>query len=190
MPTEITTTTTKLSIENTGRRCYFRGNTYPVRAQLREAGCRWDREANAWWIGSVAKATEILARLAPQAEAKAAEPEMARWTKNGDAWVVRSTTALEAGQVVKVRKAGGEIQEVTIAEVLDAEDQAEGGRTVWLGTPKRERREATVYEGSFGTKYAWRGERHLGRWPVLGYARGVGYLCAICGSPGCDGTGH
>lgn len=187
MPTE--TTTPKLSIENTGRRCYFRGPTYPVRAALRAAGCHWDAQANAWWIGSVVKASEILAELAPQA-ATAPVEELARWTKNGDAWVVRSTTQIEAGQVVRVRKGSGEIQEVEIGSVVDAEDQAQGGKTVWLGTPKPRARSSSggqTYTGSFGTKYAWRGASHLGRQPTMGTAKGIGRLCAMCGVRGCPG---
>ena len=40
-----------MQIEKRGRRYYIRGNTYPIKDQLRSAGCRWDRDEKAWWTG-------------------------------------------------------------------------------------------------------------------------------------------
>lgn len=40
-----------ITIDQQGRRYYLRGNTYPIKRQLREAGCTWDPEARAWWTG-------------------------------------------------------------------------------------------------------------------------------------------
>jgi len=38
-----------LTIEKTGRRYYIVGNTYAIKDQLRDAGCKWDGERKAWW---------------------------------------------------------------------------------------------------------------------------------------------
>jgi hypothetical protein len=40
------------SIHRIGRRSYISGNTFPVRHALGAAGCHWDGERKAWWIGS------------------------------------------------------------------------------------------------------------------------------------------
>lgn len=39
-------------LETDGRRVYVRGDSYPIRGALRGAGCHWDPDAKAWWIGS------------------------------------------------------------------------------------------------------------------------------------------
>jgi len=42
-------TTTSVTIETVGRRHYLRGNTYPIKDRLRNAGAHWDPEQRAWW---------------------------------------------------------------------------------------------------------------------------------------------
>ena len=42
---------TTITVEKQGRRYYLRGDTYAVRNQLRDAGCRFDGAARAWWTG-------------------------------------------------------------------------------------------------------------------------------------------
>lgn len=59
-----------VTTERVGRRTYMRGNTYPIKDALRNAGAHWDPEQKAWWIGSDAKAQE-LAQLSPAAAATA-----------------------------------------------------------------------------------------------------------------------
>lgn len=49
-----------LTIEKAGRRYYVLGNTYPMRDQIRAAGCRWDDERRAWWTGKQAVAQELV----------------------------------------------------------------------------------------------------------------------------------
>jgi hypothetical protein len=56
-----------ITVERDGRRSYLRGDTMPVRGLLRDAGCHWDEDRRAWWIGSHAAALELAerARTAP-----------------------------------------------------------------------------------------------------------------------------
>lgn len=55
------------TIETRGRRHYLIGLPYDRRHAAKDAGCRWDPEARAWWSGSLAKAEAALAAIdAPQ----------------------------------------------------------------------------------------------------------------------------
>lgn len=65
-----------IELAKDGRRYYITGDTMAVRGLLRGAGCHWDPERRAWWIGSLDKATEIIER-AKTAKAEAA-PDPAR----------------------------------------------------------------------------------------------------------------
>lgn len=60
---------TGITVERIGRRSYLRGNTYPIKDQLKSAGAHWDGEQRAWWIGDHGKAEELAAKGAggPQA---------------------------------------------------------------------------------------------------------------------------
>ena len=40
-----------ITIDQQGRRFYLRGNTFPIKDQLRSAGCKWDPEAKCWYTG-------------------------------------------------------------------------------------------------------------------------------------------
>lgn len=40
-----------MTVTKEGRRYYISGNTYPIRSQLRAAGCNWDGGRKAWWTG-------------------------------------------------------------------------------------------------------------------------------------------
>lgn len=55
--------TQSITIESVGRRHYVRGNTYPIKDQLRAAGCKWDGAAKAWWTGK----RDVAERFAGQA---------------------------------------------------------------------------------------------------------------------------
>lgn len=48
-----------ITIEKVGRRHYVRGNTYPIKDQLRAAGCKWDPDAKAWWTGKAPVAAQF-----------------------------------------------------------------------------------------------------------------------------------
>lgn len=53
-----------ITIETQGRRHYLRGETYPLRAAIREAGGKWDPDAGAWWTGKRDVAEQIAASAA------------------------------------------------------------------------------------------------------------------------------
>jgi hypothetical protein len=59
---------------------YVTGNTYPIKDQLRSAGCHWDGERRQWWIGK-AKAAAVqtiisgLSATSPQAADVPAEKQ-------------------------------------------------------------------------------------------------------------------
>lgn len=55
--------TLTINTEIVGRRVYVLGNTYPIKSQLREAGCSWDGDRKQWWIGT-SKREELEALLA------------------------------------------------------------------------------------------------------------------------------
>ena len=59
-----TATSRTITVERVGRRSYLRGDTLPVRGLLREAGCHWDADARAWWIGDDATARQLAAQAA------------------------------------------------------------------------------------------------------------------------------
>jgi hypothetical protein len=51
-----------ITVERVGGRSYLRGDTGGVGDILREAGCRWDDEARAWWVRSHYAALQIADR--------------------------------------------------------------------------------------------------------------------------------
>jgi len=52
-----------ISAQRNGRRTYIQGKTFPFRDQLRAAGCHWDADAKAWWIGDHDAALALVAKL-------------------------------------------------------------------------------------------------------------------------------
>jgi hypothetical protein len=56
-----------ITVDSQGRRHYLRGNTYPIKNQLRDAGCKWDGAEKAWWTGKL----EVAERFAGAAVAPA-----------------------------------------------------------------------------------------------------------------------
>lgn len=59
-----------VTIAKAGRRYYIEGNTYAIKDQLRDAGCKWDPQRRAWWTGK----QEIADRFAG-GEATSSEPQ-------------------------------------------------------------------------------------------------------------------
>lgn len=59
----------KIIVEKQGRRHYLRGNTYAIKSQLRDAGCRWDPDAKAWWTGKADLAKRLAATNISEAAA-------------------------------------------------------------------------------------------------------------------------
>jgi hypothetical protein len=59
-----------ITVERIGRRSYLRGDTFPIKAQLREAGAKWDPDLRGWWLSKHEAATalaEAVAHAAAQA---------------------------------------------------------------------------------------------------------------------------
>jgi hypothetical protein len=55
-----------MKVEVEGKRIYVVGNTYPLRAALKQLGARWDPERAAWWAGVTKReAIEALLRANP-----------------------------------------------------------------------------------------------------------------------------
>lgn len=54
-----------ITIEQQGKRFYLRGNTYPIKDQLRAAGAKWDPDAKCWWTGKRETAEAIVSGAAP-----------------------------------------------------------------------------------------------------------------------------
>jgi hypothetical protein len=82
-----TTNTTNITIEQVGRRLYFRNAPYAAKDALRDAGAKWDRDERAWWMGSQRRA-EAEAVLAGAQAAVARAAVFGRYVKVGDAWCV------------------------------------------------------------------------------------------------------
>jgi len=67
------------TLEQAGRRLYFRSAPYEVRGTLKALGAKWDPDRRSWWIGSGkrAQAKELVARInatmTAQAEAERTE---------------------------------------------------------------------------------------------------------------------
>lgn len=56
---------TGITTEVDGRRIYIKGNTYPIKDQIKALGGKWDDGRKAWWIGA-AKGAALDALLAPE----------------------------------------------------------------------------------------------------------------------------
>lgn len=41
-----------IQLDQTGRRIYLRGNTYPIKDQIKSLGGHWDPDSRAWWVGT------------------------------------------------------------------------------------------------------------------------------------------
>lgn len=105
-----------IKVEKQGRRFYITGDTYPLRTQLRTAGCKWDPTKKAWWTGK--------ASVAASFEDAIARP--ARWTRLDDgAWGVVVRDRPELGRDVTVTKRDGSTSTVEIAAILGQNEHGE-----------------------------------------------------------------
>lgn len=71
-----------MELKTEGRRTYILGNTYPIKDQLRAAGCKWDSDRRAWWTGKRETAEELIAKLGTAAAAPTVSPTPARFPNN------------------------------------------------------------------------------------------------------------
>ena len=62
-----------VSTEKVGQRIYVTGNTFPIKSQLKSAGCHWDGDRKQWWIGA-AKASQI-ASIVGKLDGKSVAPD-------------------------------------------------------------------------------------------------------------------
>jgi len=121
------------------------GDTYPIRSQLRDAGCSWDRDRKAWWTGKAALAAEL-------AGGEISAPAINTFSKcpTTGGWLVKvpaGGTRPAPGRAVTVTKASGGTKEVTLAAV---EDHSEGGWVCSIQTAKRNPRQDLSFVGVAG----------------------------------------
>lgn len=101
--------TSSLGLQQEGRRLYVTGPTYPIREQLRDAGCHWDGDRKQWWIGTTQRsAIEALVASAPAASPPAASPRTERQAPGLEATVAgrveyKGRTYYLAGRAVRGR---------------------------------------------------------------------------------------
>lgn len=113
-----------VKIEKAGRRYYVRGETFAYRTALREAGCKWDPEAGAWWTGKAEVAEGLLTTLAgATAELRGAPTPLA-----DGSWGVRvfSTTGVVPGATVHVSARSGKRWEAEVSRV----ERQDGNTTI------------------------------------------------------------
>lgn len=108
-----------ISIETRGRRHYIVGNTYPIRAELRSAGCKWDSHAQAWYSGK----RETVERFAARVEAGEVQAEASYRKLPDGSWGVLVPGTATVGATVKVRTKAGDTKSETVLAVLDTTDQ-------------------------------------------------------------------
>lgn len=102
-----------ITLERVGRRTYLRGETFPVKDSIKDAGGHWDADARAWWLGDNAKA-EIIAKRA------SVEVVPARYVKVGDDWCVKGK-GLVVGQEIVVQKASGDKKTERVTAILSTD---------------------------------------------------------------------
>lgn len=108
-----------ITIETRGRRHYVLGNTYPIRSELRGAGCKWDPEAGAWYSGK----RELVESFAARVEAGEVEAE-ASYRKLADgSWGVLVPGTVTAGAEVRVRTKAGVTKTETVLAVLSTDER-------------------------------------------------------------------
>lgn len=76
-----------ITLEKTGARIYFLGDTFAAKDKIKSMGGHWDGDRRAWWVGS-AKADEAAALVASLSAAPAAGNTQERAKVGDDAKVV------------------------------------------------------------------------------------------------------
>lgn len=126
-----------ISMERVGARIYVTGNTWPVKGNLKAAGCHWDKDRKQWWIGA-AKAEALAAVVAglngPAVEKKLSEdtPVLGRVTyKNRSYYVVNEG---RGGEKLHLASLDGSIDFWADASACEWTKRYEA-REVWDGRP-------------------------------------------------------
>lgn len=129
--------TANITIEKAGRRYYVRGETFPHKTALRDAGCKWDDEAGAWWTGKAEVAEQLRTSLAGSPGELSGAP-----TPLADgSWGVRvfSATGVVPGMTVHVSARSGKRWNAEVSAV----ERVDGDTTI-VSTKARARAEPTV----------------------------------------------
>jgi len=117
-------TPAKIQIEKIGRRYYLRGNTFAYKTILRDAGCTWDQEQQAWWTGKPAVAEQALSLIATApAELRGAPTKLA-----DGSWGVRvfASSGVEPGLTVHVSASSGKRWDAVVSQV----ERVDGNTTI------------------------------------------------------------
>lgn len=108
-----------IQIETRGRRHYVLGNTYPIRAELRAAGCKWDPDVKAWYSGK----RETVERFAARVSAGEVKAEAAYRRLDDGSWGVLVPGAATVGATVTVRTKAGSTKTETISAIVETTEQ-------------------------------------------------------------------
>lgn len=164
-----------ITLERIGQRVYIVGNTFPVKDQLKKAGCHWDGERRQWWIGA-AKAAAI--------EAIVAAPAAPAEESGDDVRLIGK--AMYKGRTYYVRALSGDRTRARLisldgridfwATVGPAEDQAQVVKTY----APRER----TYRGRTTRTYTTLGSIRRFLEQEAANRKAGGPVCAACGKSG------
>lgn len=179
-----------ITIRTQNRRTYIEGNTYPHRAALRAAGCHWDRDAGAWWLGDAGKAAQLVERLSAAAAPKPADEASApgEAAPGEDAVVAgrgvyKDRTYYLAGRTLRGRSYydGDKVQMVATRDgaklLLLSRD---GSRQFWAP------REMVQVSKRYDRPQTIAGLRRFAAAAKKGFPGRA--TCYMCGSPSCDGA--
>jgi hypothetical protein len=140
------------------------GDTFPIRAALKSAGCRWDADEKAWWTGKRETAESLVAQAsAGQVQAYASYVKLA-----DGSWGVRLPSSMPAtlGQQVTVETKGGKRKQETIAAVVETDERGTICAVVQAARAPRlpsKVGETGAYSSEFeGSKHAREPGRQLG----------------------------
>lgn len=90
-----------IKIEERGTRVYAIGNTYPIREDLKEAGCRWDARQKAWWCKPINRdRLEAVIAHVPETPEKAPESTEPKVSIGGNTYPVRDKLRALGGKYV------------------------------------------------------------------------------------------
>lgn len=137
-----------IQIETRGRRHYLVGDTYPVRAAVKAAGCKWDGDARAWWTGKRETAERLVADVS-----SGAVKAVASYAKLADgSWGVRVPGAVAAGATITVETKSGSRKQETIVAVLSTDERG----SVCSIKPRERKSSGRRSYGSDGLRDAYR----------------------------------
>lgn len=136
-----------ITVEKVGRRHYIRGNTYPIKGELRGAGCKWDPDASAWYTGKADVAESLVAGVAAgTVECVASYRKLVDGT-----WGVLVPGAVVAGSSVVVATKNGERKTETVEAVIETTERGTLCRVA------QRQRKASSGRGVYRRRGTWTG---------------------------------